>query len=204
MRRLFVWALGIGCTLTVMSADAPPSTVTELNIDRYLGLWHQIAYIPNSFQKKCVSSVTAEYQKTRKGRIKVINRCLTKRGRFKSAEGRARINPKFEESGKLQVTFVKILTWIWPFGGDYWVLDIDKEYQLAIVGHPERKFLWILSRQTSLSETALRELGDKIAGFGYDPCKIIVSQPGVSKDKPICRVTDTEEMPSLTQNALQL
>ena len=172
---------------TFTYADAPP-TVGELDINRYQGLWHQVAFIPNSFQKKCVSSVTAEYTLTERNKIKVVNRCLEEDGEVSVAEGRARINPKYGESSKLQVTFVKIFRWIWPFGGDYWVLDIDEDYQKVIVGHPKRKYLWILSRKAELSNRTLIQLRNKIKTTGYDPCSVQLSQPNFRYGTSLCEL----------------
>lgn len=153
-----------------------PIPVEKFDINRYLGTWHQLAVIPASFQKDCVTNTTATYSKAEDGLIKVVNRCEKKDGEYNESEARARKNAKYKKDSALQVTFAKVLgRWVWSVAGDYWVLSIDKDYQLAIVGHPDYSFGWILSRQPTIGRGEYRKLAATLKEQGYDTCKFEMS-----------------------------
>ncbi|RYZ68864.1 MAG: hypothetical protein EOP05_15715, partial [Proteobacteria bacterium] len=104
-------------------AKAEVQPVPSVDLDRYLGQWFQVAAIPQSFQKKCVGHVKAEYSKAEDGLIKVLNSCAEADGSMSNAEGRAKVEDT-QTNAELKVTFVKIIDWIFTFGGDYWVIDL--------------------------------------------------------------------------------
>jgi len=167
-------------------ASGPLKTVPNLDIDSYMGEWHQIAAIPAWFQRKCVGNTTATYENTG-DYIKVTNSCMEQDGKQKVASGLARINIKFSDSARLQVTFASIFgKWIWWFQGDYWVMYLDHGYTTSIVGHPDRKYLWILSREKELAPEKLKELEGKIRGQYYDTCNINITQEGNLKGVSLC------------------
>ena len=130
--------------LTAALAAEPPATVEQVDLERYLGGWYEIASIPAWFQRGCTGT-TAEYSLRDDGKIRVVNTCFdgTLDGRKKVAEGRAKGVPDSNGS-KLKVSFFG------PFWGDYWVLGLDEDYQWALVGSPDRDYLWILSRTPEL------------------------------------------------------
>ncbi len=113
-------------------------TVAEVDLARYAGKWYEVAAFPMFFQRQCVGDTTAEYGLRPDGDISVRNRCRTESG-FDEATARAWA---VEGSGnaRLKVQF------FWPFRADYWVIGLDDGYRWAVVGNPERKYLWILSR----------------------------------------------------------
>lgn len=164
----------------------PPNTVDKVNLERYQGLWYQMALIPNHFQKKCISHTTAEYTLLEDGHIKVVNSCKEKDGKIKSRTGRARINPDYNSTSKLEVTFVKIFGWIWAFGGDYWVLDINEDYSVVVIGHPEREYGWILARSPDLSREEISRVKSVLDQEGYDSCDFVLekSEPGEGDKAP--------------------
>jgi apolipoprotein D and lipocalin family protein len=141
--------------------------VDDLDLSRYVGRWYEIAHIPNRFQSKCASNTTAEYTLREDGRIEVVNRCRKKSGEFDEARGIARIasggNP-----ARLEVSFVSILG-KHLFWGDYWVIGLGEGYQWAIVGHPQRKYGWILARESSLDDATLTHIVTRLKEAGYDP-----------------------------------
>ena len=139
------------------------SQVSKVDLNRYLGLWYEIARIDHSFQKDCVAS-TADYSLRPDGNIKVVNTCRKKSldGEITSVEGKAWVVNK-ETNAWLKVQF------FWPFRGDYVIIDLDeKEYQYAVVGHPSRDYLWILSRTPQMDDGTYREILIKISKQGYD------------------------------------
>jgi apolipoprotein D and lipocalin family protein len=156
-------------SVTVSSAVTPGSPETDrlevvpyVDLQRYLGTWYEIATIPQRFQKGCVG-VTAEYLLRKNGDIQVINTCRqgTLDGEIRRVRGRARVVDK-ATNAKLKVTF------FWPFWGAYWIIGLDPEYEWAIVGHPGRGYLWILSRSPQMDASLYDELLESVAGKGYD------------------------------------
>ena len=151
----------------IAAASAPPlPTVAHVDLSRYLGRWFEIARYPNRFERKCDRNVTAEYAMKENGRIRVVNTCLTARGRPDRAEGAALVVDK-STNAKLKVTF------FWPFYGNYWVIDLGPNYEYAVVGEPSRRYLWILSRSPTMQDATYRDLLSRLAAKGYDPQKLM-------------------------------
>ncbi len=142
------------------------TTVQSVNLEKYVGTWYEIAKIPNRFQSDCAKNTTATYSLNEDGTIKVVNRCFEEDGEVDEAEGIARIVDTLTNA-KLEVSFVSFLGWR-PFWGAYWIIGLDDNYQWAIVGHPERKYGWILSRTKSISEETQTEIFSILAEQGYN------------------------------------
>jgi apolipoprotein D and lipocalin family protein len=138
-------------------------TVPEVNLERYCGLWYEIASFPQKFQKGCRCS-TAEYKLTEKNYIRVINKCQ-KPGKFAMIEGKAFV-VKGSGNAKLKVQF------FWPFKGDYWIIELDPDYNWAAVGNENRKYLWILSRRPVMQDTIYNEILNKVTAKGFDISKL--------------------------------
>jgi apolipoprotein D and lipocalin family protein len=144
-----------------------PSTVAKVDLKRYVGLWYEIARIPNRFQKQCAWGVTAEYILRDDGRIDVINRCRRSDGKTEEARGLARIEDP-PTNARLKVSFFSILGWR-PVWGDYLIIGLGENYQYALVGSPDRRYGWILARQHKLQEATLKEIFARLRAQGYDP-----------------------------------
>lgn len=170
------------------AASSPVTTVKFVDLKQYLGTWLEIASIPQYFQKKCTGNVTAEYSMASDDTISVINSCDTKNGR-KTAKGRARVVDKTSNS-KLEVTFVHILWWQFLLGGDYWILAIGENYSYAIVGAPNRKYAWILSRTPKMAPAMLKEAAQSLVHQGFDTCQLIstVQNGGLQERTPLCNL----------------
>ena len=151
----------------------PLKTVISVDLKRYLGLWYELAKIPNTFQKKCIKNTTAEYRIRNDGMIDVVNTCISKKGRPVQAKGVARI-AESSSNAKLKVSFVR-LAGIRLFWGDYWIIGLDEEYRYAIVGEPSRKYGWILSRSKVLPEDDWREIQSILENQGYDFNRFIMT-----------------------------
>ncbi len=139
--------------------------ITEFNANQYLGKWYEIARLPNIFQSQCVSDISAYYV-LKDENIEVTNRCRKADRNFDEAIGIA--YPQNAIKSKLKVSFLpKYLRWI-PFTkGDYWILKIDPQYQVALVGDPSRKYLWLLSRTPTLSDDVITSFLDTAKEQGY-------------------------------------
>jgi len=149
----------------------PPITVEKLDLSRYQGKWFEMARFPNFFQKDCIKNVTAQYKILDTGFIEVINTCQGPDDSTSSVTGLAKTIDT-ESNAKLGVSFFDILGWR-PIWGDYWVLYIDPEYQMAVVGDSQQKYGWILSRKKALPQEKLDLARAIFAKNGYDPTKII-------------------------------
>ena len=151
----------------IFAQQNPPKTVNYVDLKKYVGLWYEIAKIPNSFQDHCVKGTTAKYVLKEDGEIAVLNSCIDEDGEVDDADGVARIVDK-KSNAKLEVSFVSFLGWR-PFWGDYWIIGLDENYQWAIVGTPNRKYGWILSRTPKLDETTMNKIFQILKDQGYNP-----------------------------------
>ncbi|MBB4131922.1 MULTISPECIES: lipocalin family protein [unclassified Xanthomonas] len=157
-------------------AQQPVRAVPHLDISRYAGQWHEIAHLPVSFQKKCRSDITARYTLRDDGLIGVHNGCRTTKGALTQADGVAR--PVDGHPGQLQVRFAPDwLSWLPLVWADYWVIALDPDYQWAVVGEPDRQYLWILSRSPQMQRAQFEQLKAKATQMGYDLSPLIVAAP---------------------------
>lgn len=161
-------------SVQIFSQQSQPETVNSVDLEKYAGLWYEIAKIPNRFQKQCVSSTTAQYILRNDGRIDVVNSCLRANGSIDRAEGIARVVDT-KTNAKLEVSFFSILGWR-PFWGDYWILELDEDYQWVIVGTPNRKYGWILSRTPHPNKDILENLFQLLKKHGYNPADFEISK----------------------------
>ncbi|RXR06594.1 lipocalin family protein [Pseudoxanthomonas composti] len=150
--------------------------VPSLDLARYAGKWHEIAHLPMFFQRKCVSDITAEYTPLADGTLQVVNSCRDKEGEVETATGTAR--SVTGRSGALEVRFApRWLSWAPVAWGDYWVVEIDPDYQWAVVGGSSREHLWILSRTPTMERSLFNELRKRTEARGYDLSELIVAAP---------------------------
>jgi len=141
----------------------PPETVEYVDLEKYTGLWYEIAAFPARFQKGC-SNTTAEYQLSTKGYVIVINKCQRETRRTE-IKGKAFVVPN-SGNAKLKVQF------FWPFRGDYWIFDLADDYSWAVVGSPKRNYLWILARSPEMDTQLYDEITSRVAGKGFDISKL--------------------------------
>jgi apolipoprotein D and lipocalin family protein len=144
-----------------------PSVVSSVDLKRYQGMWYEIARLPNFFERK-LKCTSAEYSLRDDGKITVINagNYITDPQKNTSAKGVAWI-PDKNFPAKLKVQF------FWPFSGDYWIIDLDKDYRYVLVGDPSFKYLWILAREKTMDEVTYKMLLQKATDEGYDVNPII-------------------------------
>jgi apolipoprotein D and lipocalin family protein len=141
----------------------PLQTVPAVDVGRYLGTWYEIASFPQKYQRGCTAT-TASYALGAGGDIDVRNECLVD-GRLRTARGWARIADP-NTNAKLKVSFFR------PFWGDYWIVELAPDYSHAVVGHPSRDYLWILSRSPSMHEDTLRGILTRLQAMGYDLARL--------------------------------
>ncbi|KNH05251.1 Outer membrane lipoprotein Blc [Candidatus Burkholderia brachyanthoides] len=168
---------GIGMLVACVSNGARwvgnenvPEPSKAVDLERYLGHWHEFARYENRFERGC-EAVTANYAKREDRLISIINGCH--QGGLsgpRTSEGRAKIVPG--SSGvKLKVPFFG------PFYvGDYWILDHADDYSWSIVGEPTGRYLWILTRDAKPGRELRRALLERTRALGYDVTLLLETQ----------------------------
>ena len=149
MRRIATALLALAASMASVAHAAPPpmQTVESVDLKRYAGMWYEIANFPMVFQRNCVGDTTAEYTLHPDGSVGVNNRCRNKDGEVDSASGTATV-VEGSNNAKLEVTPC-------PLQGRLLDHRPDPEYRWAVVGTPDRKYLWILSRSPQLPQEEL-------------------------------------------------
>lgn len=144
-------------------------TVKNVDLKKYVGKWYEIASYPQRFQKGC-HCTTAEYSISEKGYVIVENKCNKNsiNGKLAYIKGKAFVE---ENSGnaKLKVQF------FWPFKGKYWIIDLADDYSYAVVSHPNRKYLWILSRTAKMNDTIYQQIISRLKEKGFDTTKLQIT-----------------------------
>jgi apolipoprotein D and lipocalin family protein len=138
--------------------------VPYVELEKYLGKWYEIAHLPAKFQEGC-NETTATYTLSKDGSISVLNQSI-KNGKMKQAKGKAKVVDK-KSNAKLKVTF------FWPFYGDYWIIALGNDYDYAVVGTPNRKYLWILSRTPQMDDKLYSQLIEYAKSKGFDVNNLI-------------------------------
>jgi apolipoprotein D and lipocalin family protein len=172
---VLAWAFVI--SIPAQAELAPLKTVAAVDVPRYMGTWHEVAKYPNWFQRKCASSTQATYTLQTDGRVQVLNRCKTAKGEWTEALGAAR-QIGGPTSPQLKVRFAPaVLSFIPLVWGDYWIIDLDADYQWVVVSEPKREYLWILSRTPQMPAATYQALLAKLDKLGFDLKRIEASQP---------------------------
>ncbi len=143
----------------------PLTTANRVDLNKYLGTWYEIARFEHFFEKGC-KNVTANYSLLEDEKIRVINTC-TKIETNKKKEAKGVAYATDITNSKLKVSFFR------PFYGDYWIIDLDKDYKYALVGSPSREYLWILSRTKTIDENTQKSLLNIASKKGFDTTKFI-------------------------------
>lgn len=167
------------CLAQAQDNGSPVKTIASLDVPRYMGTWYEIAKFPNWFQRKCVANTKAEYSIRPDGNLKVLNSCKTASGETTDAEGTAK-QVGAKDSPKLLVRFapawLSFLPMVW---GDYWVIDLDPQYQVAAVSDPKREYLWVLSRTPQLNQKSYEDLLQRLQAQQFDVRKLeLTTQTG--------------------------
>jgi apolipoprotein D and lipocalin family protein len=155
------------------TGELAPKTVGQVDLKRYQGTWYEIARMPMFFQRNCVQS-EAHYGLKPDGSVDVLNRCKTAGGSWQEAHGTA-TQQVAGKSDKLWVVFDNWFSRLAPglAKGNYWIIDLNTSYTEVVVGHPERKYLWLMARTPTVSEDTKQRLLARARQQGYDTSKLI-------------------------------
>jgi apolipoprotein D and lipocalin family protein len=140
------------------------NVVPHVELEKYLGKWFEVAHLPFKFEDGC-TQITATYGLTKNGEVTVLNQCV-KNGKPKQSKGKAKVVDK-ATGAKLKVTF------FWPFYGDYWIVKLGENYEYSVVGTPNRRYLWILSRTIQMDDKLYLEILEFAKAEGFPTEKII-------------------------------
>jgi apolipoprotein D and lipocalin family protein len=177
-----VFAISLtGQAQDVKPAHPPLVPVPSLDLQRYQGTWHQIALYPNRFQASCASNTRAHYALSEGSTVQVTNQCRGADGTTMQAVGQARPASLAQLSAAKQLTPAQLqvrfapawLSWLPVVWGDYWVIQLADDYRYAVVGEPKREFLWVLARETQLSNADWAAIEARLREHGYDPTKLV-------------------------------
>ncbi len=161
---------GCGQSTTERLELPPLQAVPAVDLPRYMGTWYEIANYPHPFQEGCTAT-TANYTLRDDGRVDVLNRCRKGGldGELDEANGLARVVDA-QSNAKLEVSFFR------PFWGDYWVIELAEDYRYAVVGHPGRDYLWILSRTPVMAEEDYQGIVERLASqHRYDTSRLVTT-----------------------------
>lgn len=151
--------------------------VPWLDLDRFLGHWHAVAWLPLPFQRRCAGELTLEYAPRDDGLIVLHGSCRTADGRVSETHGVVRQPVPLREPAKLQVRFAPAwldrLRFVW---NEHWVVGLDPDYRWAMVGEPRRRYLWILGREARMDYHLFEELKGIARRMGYDLAPLLVSR----------------------------
>jgi len=160
--------------LLMTIAATPLPTQDWVDLARYGGRWYEIARLPNRFQDQCAGDVAATYTLRPDGRVSVVNECRRGDGRTARAEGVARRADDKGPASRLKVRFAPAVLSFLPFvWGDYWILELDRDYRHAVVGSPSREYLWILSPSPEMDAATYESLAAAAGRLGFDAARLV-------------------------------
>jgi apolipoprotein D and lipocalin family protein len=154
-------------------AEVPPlQAVPQLDLQRYLGTWYEIALYPNMFQRMCVTNTRAQYAALPDGQIEVRNSCKNAEGKTEEVIGRAKLAAANSVS-QLKVRFApEWLAWLPLVWANYWVIQLAPDYRYAVVSEPGRAYLWILARQPVLAPEDQTAILTQLVAQGFDTSRL--------------------------------
>ncbi|HSI14272.1 MAG TPA: lipocalin family protein [Chthoniobacter sp.] len=157
-------AMLAGCV--TQSQTRPLPTVKKADLRRYSGQWYEIARLKNRFQREGESAM-AEYKLLSETSASVHNTATTPSGKVRSIEGTATVVPG-SNGARLRVKFHGLAALVPASSeGNYWIIALDPGYRSAMVGTPDRKYLWILSREPRLSEATKKAYLKQAESLGF-------------------------------------
>jgi apolipoprotein D and lipocalin family protein len=168
--RLATFLMMVALFACSSSYSSTVRTVDYVDLNQYQGTWFEISKFPNRFQRGCLAT-KAQYSIRNDGKVAVLNSCKTPKG-INQAKAIASVADK-KSNSKLKVSFVPFFNRFGLFAGDYWILDLANDYSYVLVGSPNRKFLWILSRTPELEENIIENLKAVAIREGFDVEKLV-------------------------------
>lgn len=174
----------LGLPVSVAQQRSLP-TVQTLDLKRYAGTWYEIARLPTRNEKACAGDITAEYTVEPDGQVHVQRRCRLADGSIEEADGQARV-PDRAQPGRLELSFAPPpLRWFPTVWDDHWVLFVDADYQVALVGTPDREHLWLMAREPRMATADMEALRALALRLGFDTSRLVSQPHGQAEDEPM-------------------
>jgi apolipoprotein D and lipocalin family protein len=158
----------LGCE-SYRNSDTALGVVEDVDLERYQGLWHEVARFPTRFQSDCERS-TALYELQEDQSLKVTNTCIQASGETRQIEGKAYLKDE-SEPAKFRVRFDPFPARLFP--GNYWVIELGPDYEYAVVSEPKGRYLWILSRTPQPDELLVQDLVKRLQDKGFETERLI-------------------------------
>lgn len=150
------------------------SIAANVDVARYIGHWNAITSLPQFFTRNCVAQ-TAAYEIRSEDSITVLNTCLKKNGKTTTIDGQAVIKDA-PNNAVLEVTFNNFFTKLFRAKGDYVIFKLDPKYRYALIGSRNLKSLWLLARDTEVSDKVYDEYIGYAKEIGFDVDKLVDSK----------------------------
>lgn len=176
LRSLLTMALWVA-TLPLVAGTLPNRPVETLDLARYSGRWHEIAHLPIRFERKCAGDIVASYTPGDNDIIAAHYACRTRSGKTEDVHAVAK-RSKGQPAGAFKVRFVpRWLAWLPKMWGDYWVIDLDPDYQWAVIGGPSGEHLWVMARRPGMQRALFEQIRQRAQQRGYPVDKLILTAP---------------------------
>lgn len=151
-------------------------TTASVDLARYAGTWYEIARLPMWFQRHCVDS-KAIYTGRSDGAVGVHNECVTDTGKIDQIDGVATVVDS-QTNARLTVVFDNFFARLFGSSreGNYWIIELDPDYRTSVVGTPDRRYLWILSRTPQLDNVTYQRLVERAGQLGFPVSDLILAK----------------------------
>jgi apolipoprotein D and lipocalin family protein len=160
----------LGLALTGCYDTAPPPDVaTGVELERFAGKWFEIAKLPRLTEANCTATV-ASYTLRADGDLDMTSECHLDEldGPVKSLSAKAKVIDR--------AVTAKLALDVGGFYGDYWILEVGQSYEYAVIGHPSRDYLWVLSRTPTLDDSTLHGILKRAEAQRFDVSRLEYTQ----------------------------
>jgi len=154
MKILFINIIAFSFLLsqTSLEFNKAPKAVNYVSIEKFSGLWYEIARTYNSFEEDCVGA-TVEYKLRDDLNYDIKNRCFDKKFDGDLIEFNGTAKP-LNQNTMAQIQ----MTYFWVFTKNYRVVYLDENYSSAVVVDKNMNNVWIMNRTPFMKKKKLENL----------------------------------------------
>jgi len=154
--------------LTFFWGNTPNKTVDKVDLHRFGGIWYSLSSIPTLFDKGS-RETTTHYNLNKDGYYDVVTTCKEEKDKIRTVKSKI-LPVEGKHNGEMKAQF------IWPIKVDYWVVDLADDYSWAVVGHPDYRFLFIMSRKPQIDKALYDKIVSRCKEMGYPVDKLVSQQ----------------------------